>query len=135
MSQENVETIQRAIAALNRGDLAGLRKEFSAEPTITPLRAALETETSFTGPRAVEEFWTGTQEDWVDAQIDVESIRTVGDRVLAIARYSGRTRTSGVPFTHRMAMVAEFENGKASCIRTYIEPREALEAWACRSRR
>ncbi len=128
MSQAHLEIVQRAIAAFNAADVDGLRQAFSAEPSITPLRAALETETRFTGLRAVEEFWTTAQADWTHSQLDIESIEAVGERVLVIAQYSGRTRDSAVPFTQRIGFVAHFESAKICQLVTYVHPPDALKA-------
>lgn len=128
MPHDHVETVQRAVAAFNAADVDGFRKTFSAEPSITPLRAALETDVRFAGPGAVEEFWAAAQEDWADTQLDVESVERVGDRVLLIARYSGRTRASAVPFTQRIGVVVDFEDGQICRLTTYVDPDDALEA-------
>lgn len=128
MSQDHLETTQRALAAFNAADVDGFRETFSAEPSLIPLRAALETEARYTGPRAVEEFWAAAQEDWADTQLDLESAETVGDRVLLIAQYSGRTRASAVPFTQRIGVVLDFEGGQICSLTAYVEPGDALEA-------
>jgi ketosteroid isomerase-like protein len=128
VSREHVENIRRAIAAFNAGDVDELRDTFTPEPSITPLRAALETGTVYSGPGAVDQFWTAAQEDWVDARIEIESIETVGEQVLVIGHYSGRTRKSEIPFTQRIGMVADFEGGKTSQMQTYVDPGDAHEA-------
>jgi len=128
MSQENVDHLMRALEAFNRGDLDSFRKALASNPSIVPLRAALETETIYTGPRAVDEFWAATQEDWVDARIDVESVEAYGEQVLLIGVYSGRSRAASVPFDQPFGLVAHYEDGKARLLRTYADPRDAREA-------
>jgi ketosteroid isomerase-like protein len=48
--------------------------------------------------------------------------------VVIIWRHSGVTRGSGVPFEHRWAWVVQERDGKASHIRAYFDPEEALAA-------
>ena len=64
------------------------------------------------------------------AEIHVEfsEIRDAGDQVVAVGRVRTRGKASGAVTESPVGYVADFRNGKATRIRTYLDPREALLA-------
>jgi ketosteroid isomerase-like protein len=59
--------------------------------------------------------------------LDFSEIHDVGNRVVAVGRLTIRGRASGVPTESPFGWLGEFSNGKATRIRTYLSPDEALE--------
>jgi ketosteroid isomerase-like protein len=55
-------------------------------------------------------------------------IRDLGDRIVAIGRWITRGEESGVETSPPLASVMDFRNGKALRVRSYLDPKEALEA-------
>ena len=59
---------------------------------------------------------------------EVEVTDLGNDRVLVVARYQGRGRTSDVEVDQRIASVYEIRDGMAVTVRDYESTAEALEA-------
>jgi ketosteroid isomerase-like protein len=125
MSSENVATVETLLAALP----ADWAKVVGAQGVPGPGREALaeaaepDFECMMVSPdptfrqtaRGVEGFrqlWS----DWLGAfesfRIDIEETIDAGERVLALARLSGRTRTGGVEMEQPAAAVFTCRNGK-----------------------
>jgi ketosteroid isomerase-like protein len=61
-------------------------------------------------------------------RVEFSEIRDLGDRIVAIGRWITRGEESGVETTPPLAAVVDFKNGKAIRVRSYVDPKEALEA-------
>ena len=60
--------------------------------------------------------------------LEYSEIRDLGDRVVGIGSVRMRGRGSGAETESRIATVSEIRNGKATFVRSYLDPNEALEA-------
>ncbi len=134
MSQENVEIVERIVAAFQEGmekgdpgavlDTGALASDFEWVPD--PELAG------FTPSRGREGFvefmrtWTEDFESWslqLERLIDAHE-----DRVVALALQTALGKGSGVPVELHFGQVYEFENGQVVRIRTFTDPAKALEA-------
>ena len=127
MSQENVELARRMIEWFNTQDAESAQSHSTNDVEIVPMRAALE-DTIYRGPEAFASFRADTQEVWEEPHFEAETLRSAGDRVLAIGRLSARARGSGAEVTASLAMLFEFRGERFSRLRTYADVEEALEA-------
>ena len=75
-------------------------------------------------PRAVP----GPVRGFHDFRIEFAEIRDLGDRIIGIGRWSTCGEESGVESTQPLAVVADLKNGKTIHVRTYFDPKDALEA-------
>jgi uncharacterized protein len=130
MSQENVEVVRRALEAWGRGDtkaaadLLDPEVEWSMPPNI-PEAGTYRGRDEVV--RRVEEFL----EAWDDLAVTVEELVDAGgDRVVALVRYSGRGRESGIEISGVAtdAQVWTVRDGKALRVELYGGTAEALEA-------
>jgi len=129
MSEENVEIVRRALEAWGRGDPKAVADlldpdvEWSMPPNIPEAG-------TYTGRdevlRRLEEFL----EAWDDLGVTVEELVDAGDRVVALVRYSGRGRESGIEIGGMTtdAQVWTVRNGKALRVELYGGTAEALQA-------
>ena len=70
--------------------------------------------------------WLGAWEDW---RLEVEQIIDLGgERVLVLARESGRGNGSGIKIEHPHAVIATVRNGKIVHTLGFVERSQALEA-------
>jgi ketosteroid isomerase-like protein len=69
--------------------------------------------------------WTGAWDDW---ELDVDSLREVGDKVLALVRQRGRSKTTGAPVDMSFAQIWTIRDGKQARMEMYSDPAEALQA-------
>jgi hypothetical protein len=96
---------------------------------IRGLAALLEGEaTVYRGSEGVRELFQGYFEAFADLRFEVSEIRDLGDRILAVGQMRGRGAESGVEIESPWAYLIQVTNGKATHVRTYLDPKEALEA-------
>jgi ketosteroid isomerase-like protein len=131
MSQENVEAFKRAsFDAINRRDVEGLLEELDPEVEWHPgVLLAFEGETrTYRGHEGVREMLGDLFEALAEFYVQYPEIRDLGDRIVAIGHVRTRGRESGAVTESPFAAVTDFRDGKAVRIRTYLDPKEALEA-------
>ena len=130
MSQENVEAFKRGIEAYNRRDVEALLEVHDPDVEWHPvLQVLLGGEaTVYRGHDGIREFVRDLDEAFAEAHIEVSEIRDMGDRLVAIGRLHARGKASGADTESPIGYVADFKNGKAIRIRSWLDPREALEA-------
>ncbi|HEY4825046.1 MAG TPA: nuclear transport factor 2 family protein [Solirubrobacteraceae bacterium] len=127
MSQENVETVGRAIAAINAREIdAYLACCTENVELLTPL-AAVGGE--YLGSDGIRRFFTDIEDAGPDFRIDVERMQAVGDNnVIVHMRTSATGRTSGIVNGTESTNVYDFAEGKISRIRIFLDRDEALKA-------
>jgi ketosteroid isomerase-like protein len=79
------------------------------------------------GHEGVRELFRDLYEAFSDFRIEYAEIRDLGDRIVAIGRWVTCGEESGVETTQPLAVVADLKNGKTIQVRTYFDPKEALE--------
>jgi ketosteroid isomerase-like protein len=127
MSEENVETFQRAAEAFKRRDIEAVLEEFDPE---VEWHAAIQTlgEGVYRGHEGFRELYRGFSGVFAEVHYEFSEIRDLGDRVLAVGRMRARGLESGVATESSWAFLVQFKNGKAIWVRAFLDPKEALEA-------
>jgi ketosteroid isomerase-like protein len=129
MSQENVETFRRHVAAFNDGDLDAMADLITEDFEFIPyLAAVVEKTTTYRGSDWLRQYREDAKAAWEDIQGQVDEIRDLGDRVIAFGEIRGRGRGSGLEARVPLAWVADFRQGKVSRVQSYGNEIEALEA-------
>ena len=129
MSRENVEIVRQAAAAFNRGDLDTWVESWADDIDYRAIEGALDDRGAMHGKEAVRAY----VEDWL-ATFDgfrsepVELIDAGEDRVIAVARISGRAKLSGVETDLTYAALYTIRDGKIARGREYWTKEQALEA-------
>lgn len=112
MSQENADTLRRAMEAYNRGDWDAALAEMHPEiewhaPAIVPDQGV------YRGHEGVRSFWSEWEETFADFRIEIEDVIDRGDRAIAMIRPVGTGTASGIPMQGGiLAQIAEFRDGK-----------------------
>jgi ketosteroid isomerase-like protein len=125
MSQENVATLRRGYAAVNRGDIDGLLVAVHRDVEFTSLIAEAEGET-FHGHEGVRRWWNEVVLPLGGLHGEPEDVRDLGDTV--IARVLGTYRPRGVEVRQTVWNVVHFRDGKATGWQFFRTEEEALEA-------
>jgi ketosteroid isomerase-like protein len=129
MSQENVEIVETAFRAWNRGDRDGWLA--SAHPEVewsSGIQRQVEgTETVYRGHAGLGRFWDEFHALW-NFDIELSEIRDLGHSVLALGRIRATGKASGVEVERSIGYVFQFEDGLLRTGRGYLSPEEALEA-------
>ena len=131
MSEENVDTILRGVAALNRRDAASF---------VTVVSTEVEWETNpemvglggiYRGRSGVREFFEQLlgRETWESIRVEVEEIIEAGDdRVLVGLLAKARGKGSGVPAELHIWQVFWFAEGLITRRQAFWTRQEALES-------
>ena len=127
MSQENVEVVRRAVAAVNRRDidayLACCTDDVQLSTPLTEVTGVYE------GPDGIRRFFADVGDTGPDFQLTIERVEAIGpDRVLAFMRLTATGRASGIPQDARTGNVYDFTGGKIERIRIFGDRDEALVA-------
>jgi ketosteroid isomerase-like protein len=125
MSQENVETVGRAIAAINARDVdAYLACCTENVELLMPLAGA-----DYVGADGVKRFFTDIEDIGPDFRLEVQRVQAIDDgNALAFVRFRSTGRASGIVTGAESANAYDFIDGKISRIRIFLDRNEALKA-------
>ena len=131
MSEENVETVQRAVEAWNADDLDAFLAELDADvewhPSIEP---GLEGKaTIYRGHDGARRSWREYRgEAWESLKNRPQEIRDLGESVLLLGYMDITARATGIEFSQELGELIEFRAGKIVRVHDYLTHAEALEA-------
>jgi ketosteroid isomerase-like protein len=123
----SADIMRAALAAFNRRDGAGFDALLDDDAEIVPVRAALE-QVTFRGPNAGSQYCAAVDESWEELSWELEEIRELGGRVIALGHIRGRGRDSGAGIDARGAWIAELSDGLITRFQTYSDRTQALDA-------
>ena len=130
MSQEDVEAFERGLDAANRRDVEALLEW--ADPAVEwhpALPVLLEGESMvYRGHEGVRTLFRDIYEAFAEFHVEISEIRDLDDRIVAIGSMRARGRESGAETEATLAYLVQLKNGKAIQIRSYLDPKQALEA-------
>src|SRR5262245_13324708 len=129
MLQENVAAVEAAYAALDRDGLDQFVGWWTDDLDHRSIEGAPDDRGPIRGKRALRAYL----EDWIDTfdgyRIEpVELIDGGDDRVVAVLRFGGRAKRSGIEVDQTMGVVFEIRDGRIARGREYATRDEALEA-------
>ena len=130
MSQENVESVQRAVEAWNADDLDAFLAELDADVEWHPaIQPGLEGRaTTYRGHEGARTVWGEDRgEAWERLTNRPEELRDLGESVLALGHLDLTARTTGIAFSQEVGEVFDFRAGKIVRIRDFLTHAEALE--------
>jgi ketosteroid isomerase-like protein len=125
VSQENVETVRQAIAAINARDIdAYLACCTENVELLLPMAGA-----EYLGADGIRRFFTDIEDIGPDFRIEVQRVRAIGDSTaIAFLRVGATGRASGIVTGAESANVYDFIQGKIRRIRVFLDRDEALKA-------
>ncbi len=123
-----VEVIRGANDAFNRRDIAAWLSFFSPDVVYRPVPTFTDSQER-QGLGAMRRFI----EEWHDAWADdyttqAESIREYGDVVIALLKFTGHAKASGVEIEGGIFEVYRFRDGKIASVEDFTDRAEALRA-------
>jgi ketosteroid isomerase-like protein len=130
VSKEDVEAFRRGLDMFNRRDVEALLEELDPEVEWHPALPVLVggEATVYRGHGGVREMLRDLYEAFAETHVEIWEIRDLGDRLVAIGRTRARGRESGAETESPWGCVTQYKDGRAIRIRTYLDPKEALEA-------
>jgi ketosteroid isomerase-like protein len=128
MSQENVETVERAIDAFNGRDIETLADLLTADFEWFGALLGKGERGSYRGREGMEAYFEEATAIWEEFRMLTDEFRDLGDRVLVFGRMEGRTGGSGIAVEAPLGVVFELREARMSRCRSYLDPSEALRA-------
>ena len=127
MSQENVEVIKRAVAALNERDRDGYLACCTEDVQLLPPTAELEEPTR--APKAFSRFLADIRDAMPDFRLEIERLKPIGpDRLLVFLRATVSGRTTGIVADLQLTNIYELAGGKIRRVQVFADRDRALEA-------
>jgi ketosteroid isomerase-like protein len=129
MSEENVEIVRQANAALNRADMEGALAHYADNAEFRDLRSAPDQPVTVTGRDAMRSVWAEWSAAFDGLRADVDEWIDAGDAVIAETHWWGTGRGSGVAIDSRQYDLFQLEGEKiVRAVLGYGSEHEAREA-------
>jgi ketosteroid isomerase-like protein len=128
MSQENVETVRRAINAFNHGDLDVWVSVLAPEFVYTPSGAVVGIGGTYRGADGFKRFLESFWDEFDEPVVELGELLDEGDHVLAAVTFRGRGKHSGVATSWDLWQLWTLRDGKAVRGQGFTDKTEALEA-------
>jgi hypothetical protein len=127
MSEQNLELVERAVAAVNERDLGAYLDCCTDDVRLTtPLEGVAGT---YEGADGIRRFFAVLGDTSPDFQIAIEHLAPVGSsRVLAFMRVTATGRASGIPTATDSGNIYDIVAGRIRRIRIFLDREEALTA-------
>jgi ketosteroid isomerase-like protein len=128
MSQENVELVYLAYAAIHRRDLDTYVALHDSACQIFPRIVTIEGGAPYRGHEGVRAFWSDVQTSFTDWLPELAEVRDLGDLVIAEVHFRARGRDSGVTIDQTVWQAANARDGRLTWWAIYPSEADALEA-------
>jgi ketosteroid isomerase-like protein len=130
MSQENVEAFERGTEAFNNADAEALVEV--ADPGVEFHdvfgRMLGGEERIYHGHQGLRDLVDDLRGAFAETHSKYSEIRDLGDRTIGIGRLRAVGKESGAEIESPICTIAEWKNGKATSVRTWLDPEEARKA-------
>jgi ketosteroid isomerase-like protein len=124
----NADLVRDAFERWNTGDREALLADIDPEIEIRVASAELTGVDAFHGHEGYREWHAAMEESFEVWQIDADSFREIGNRVLALGRMNLRGRGSGVELVQETGWLVEVRDGKMTRFQAFLSHEEALAA-------
>jgi uncharacterized protein len=120
VSQENVEVVERALAAFSSGDAATFAALTTTDLEWATGLGAVEGEV-FHGHAGVETYFARLASAWDSFEFHAHEYTDRGDVVLVLGRLEGHGRGGGVPVDSPVGAVFDLRDGRIWRLRAYLD--------------
>jgi ketosteroid isomerase-like protein len=130
MSRENVESVREALVAYNRGDLdAFLDEHWTDDIDYRAVEGAPDDHGPIHGKAEMRAYLQDWFDTFDDLKVEPLEVIDVGqDQAVAVVRFGGRAKLSGVEVDLTFAALYTVRDGKVARGREYWTKEQALEA-------
>jgi ketosteroid isomerase-like protein len=125
---ENLDLVRRAIQAFNDRDFPALESIYSEDAVLLLIGGFADLTGAEFRNRAAAMDWMRDWIETIDPRGQIEAVREVNDRVLAIVNFAATGAASGADTSLRSAQVYSFRDGRISAQDAYYTVDEALKA-------
>ncbi len=127
MSDDNLATVRRAMAAFNERDIEGFVATLDPDAELHSLRAQLEGN-PYRGPAGARRMFDDFHEDWEYLHIVLDELRPANEAVVALCHLRSRGRAGQVDLDVPVAFIWRFRDGKVAYGKVFSERADALRA-------
>jgi ketosteroid isomerase-like protein len=136
VSREDIELVESAFEAWNRGDVGGFADHMADDVVWLEVSGWLEQEgREVHGREPLERNLVRLLDAWESYRLELERLHEAGDRVVAVVRELARGRSSGAEVDSLWGYVITVADGKLARVEAYRDPTAALAAVGLPSRR
>jgi ketosteroid isomerase-like protein len=128
MSLENVGIMQRAIEAINRGDLEASVADFAPDFEFVPSGLIPGSESVYRGLEDYRAYGEQLFAEFDDVRYEMHEVVEAGDRVLISLTLRGTGKQSGAETSWSFFHVYAFRDGKVTHGQGFADKQEALKA-------
>jgi uncharacterized protein len=133
VATENVELVETALAAWNRGDLDFFGDHVAEDIAWLEVSGWLENEgQEVRGREVLLRNHQRLLDAWETYPLELQETHAVDDQVIAVVREVGRGRASGVEVDGLWGYVITVRDGKLARVEAYRDPEKALSRLALR---
>jgi ketosteroid isomerase-like protein len=127
MSQQNVDTVRRALAAYAAGDLETMLSFIATGGELYSAIIGGAEGKVYRGHDGIRSWFAETQVAFEALSIELTEFRDLGDRVLAFGRVHARGRESGVELDSATGWVFTLREDRILRAEGYLDPAKAVE--------
>jgi uncharacterized protein (TIGR02246 family) len=133
MSQEKVQAtplrlVEDYYQALNQRDVEAVLSLFTKDAEYLPFNVSMVEGGSYQGHAGIRKFFQDAADTWEYLHAEPQTYRATGDQIVVTGHLRCRGKQSGIDVDSPAAWVWTILGGKASRMRVYLDPQEALEA-------
>jgi ketosteroid isomerase-like protein len=112
--------------ALNQRDVDAVLRLFTEDAEYLPFNVSVVEGGSYQGHAGIRKFFEDAADTWESLQAEPEVYKAKGDQVVVTGRLRCRGKQSGIDVDSPAAWVFTFRDRKATRMRVYLDPEEAL---------
>jgi ketosteroid isomerase-like protein len=128
MSAENAEIVQRLFDQLSADDLESWREIISEDVVWDASNPAAPGAGVYEGHQGVVRFFTDWVGTWESPKLELLEVIDAGGPVVAVFRWTGRGKGSGIEVNATFYGLYELEDGRIVHFRLYETRQDAIEA-------
>jgi ketosteroid isomerase-like protein len=128
MSEENVETVRRAFAEYNRGDVEGALEEWAPDAVWDWSNGHGFDARVYRGRDEIRKFWQQRGAAWEETRVEIVDLVDVGDDRVVVENIGYVRGRDGIEVEARSAWLITFRDGQQVSLKLYQTRQDALEA-------
>ena len=129
MSDEKIEVIRKAMAAISRRDLPGFLEHLDADIQLDPLTSVWPR--TYRGHEGIEQWWRDVAELWEHFVVHPEDFRDRADKTVIVQiSWRGRGKGAFAEVEGPATAVVRFRDTKVASIQVHFDETRAMQAIA-----
>lgn len=128
MQAARLRLVEAYYPALNRRDVEAVLSLFTEDAEYLPFNVSVVEGGSYQGHAGIRKFFQDSVDTWEYLHAEPRTYQAAGDQVVVTGHLRARGKQSGIDVDSPAGWVWTIRDDKASRMRVYLDPREALKA-------